>query len=505
LALLVLAVSAATASAAPAGTLDEYGLPSLSAPSAVTSGPDGNLWFTEMGPAGNCVGSITPTGTINSCHALPNGSSAPSAITAGPDGNHRFTEWGGNRIGRITPSGTITEYDLPNAGSKPNAITAGPDGNLWFTEYSGNRIGRITPSGTITEYTPPGSGPNGIALGTDGNLWFTELSADRIGRINPTTGTINEYNLPNAGSGPSGIALGPDGNLWFTEPGADRIGSINPTTGAITEYDLPNGGSYPQAIASGPDGNVWFVETDGDRIGRVDTGAQTASLTAPIVTGSQQAGTAQQCSGERWATWVGLQPGDVAVAWQLDGTVIVGETGRTYTPTASDVAHQLTCSVTVKYPMLETMASATSAPVTVIVQNSGPVGPAGPEGPAGPDGPAGPTGSEGPAGPAGPQGPAGADGKVQLITCTVKAKKTKKKKRAKKTTTCKGKLVSGTVTLTSSGKVKVKKAVLIKRSTGVVVSVVATRKSVKLLSPIEIPPGSYRIVIGKQVRRIRIG
>ena len=37
--------------------------------------------------------------------------------------------------------------------SQPRAITAGADGNLWFTEPSGNRIGRISPSGAVTEFS----------------------------------------------------------------------------------------------------------------------------------------------------------------------------------------------------------------------------------------------------------------------------------------------------------------------------------------------------------------
>src|SRR5690242_13241589 len=37
------------------------------------------------------------------------------------------------------------------AGSLPEAITRGADGNLWFTED--NALGRITPSGTVTEFS----------------------------------------------------------------------------------------------------------------------------------------------------------------------------------------------------------------------------------------------------------------------------------------------------------------------------------------------------------------
>jgi streptogramin lyase len=75
---------------------------------------------------------------------IPTSQSSPKAITAGPDGNLWFTEQAGNKIGRITPSGTITEFPIPTSQSTPIAITAGPDGNLWFTEEGGNKIGRIT-------------------------------------------------------------------------------------------------------------------------------------------------------------------------------------------------------------------------------------------------------------------------------------------------------------------------------------------------------------------------
>ena len=71
---------------------------------------------------------------------------------------------------------TINEFTVTTAGSEPYGITAGSDGNLWFTEENGNKIGRITTTGSITEYPLPtfGSAPEGIAAGPDGNLWFTE-------------------------------------------------------------------------------------------------------------------------------------------------------------------------------------------------------------------------------------------------------------------------------------------------------------------------------------------
>jgi len=70
-----------------------------------------------------------------------------------------FTEPGAFKIGRITPIGSITEYQLHKAGSRPHGIAAGPDGSMWFTEPAGNRIGRITPAGVVTEYPIPATTP----------------------------------------------------------------------------------------------------------------------------------------------------------------------------------------------------------------------------------------------------------------------------------------------------------------------------------------------------------
>jgi virginiamycin B lyase len=109
-----------------------------------------------------------------------------AGCAAGPDGNLWFTENVGNRIGRITPAGVITEFE---AGISPDArlfgIAAGPDGNLWFTEQLGNQIGRIKPNGAVTEFfvcLSFNADPSGITAGPDGNMWFAE-GGGGIGRI----------------------------------------------------------------------------------------------------------------------------------------------------------------------------------------------------------------------------------------------------------------------------------------------------------------------------------
>ena len=171
--------------------------------------------------------------------------SQPIKITTGPDGNIWFTEYAG-RIGRITPAGVITEFsDGITPGRIPAGITTGPDDNLWFVEIdSPGAVGRITTSGAITEFDTGGIWPNsGIVTGPDDNLWFTgsvdlgagdESRGAVIARMT-TSGTITTFSTGlSANSSPQAITNGPDGNLWFTD-GASRIGRITPQ-GTITQF-----------------------------------------------------------------------------------------------------------------------------------------------------------------------------------------------------------------------------------------------------------------------------
>ncbi len=174
---------------------------------------------------------------------------------------------------------TFNEYTVPTANSQPFGITAGPDGNLWFTEGlgNGNKIGKVTTTGSFTEYPvpTPNSFPSGITGGPDGNLWFTEDFGNKIGKVT-TTGSFTEYPVPTANSGPISIADGPDGNLWFTEGSGSKVGKVT-TSGVITEYPVPTAFSEPFGITASPDGNLWFTETNGNNIGVVVLGRTTST------------------------------------------------------------------------------------------------------------------------------------------------------------------------------------------------------------------------------------
>lgn len=202
------------------------------------------LLLTLVGLLGACGASTTP------------GSSTPTATPTI----------------RVVLKGMITEFQLSASNSQTGDITAGPDGNLWFTEAvnggQSGKIGRITPSGQISEF-PLSSSYQAVSItaGPDSALWFTETASNKgqsgkIGRITPA-GQIREFPLP-SNNQPGDITVGPDGALWFT---STQIGRITPA-GQISEFPLPsssNGGD----ITAGPDDTLWFTEFGSNKIGRL--------------------------------------------------------------------------------------------------------------------------------------------------------------------------------------------------------------------------------------------
>ena len=204
-------------------------------PRGITVGPDGNIWIAESGPA--TVGRLR----LSDNNFQEFGTSGfPLDIVAGPDGNLWITDATGNAIRRMTPGG----LNLPlftagiSPGAHPASIVLGPDGNLWFTEETA--IGRITPTGTVTEFSlvPNDDPASTITTGPDGNLWFTQFNDDRVGRIT-LDGAITLYTQGITSNGPHGIATGPDGRIWFSVFNGDRLGIVTlepPTavTGAAT-------------------------------------------------------------------------------------------------------------------------------------------------------------------------------------------------------------------------------------------------------------------------------
>jgi streptogramin lyase len=339
------------------GTITEKGSPPVGTqPTYLTSGPDNAMWYTD--PAGNTIGRVVPSSSAVSPTpsptstptpgpttitewAIPTANSGPMGITGGPDAALWFTEQNGNKIGRITTSGDMTEFPIPFA-SSPEGIVPGPDGALWFVNSSG--LGRITTAGSLTEYPIPApsaggnnfgptfgitTGPDGafwlagvsasgaafgrmsasgsfsdvalpaaanaylfdITTSTDGSLWFTgDTSATgntaEVGRMT-SDGTITAFAVPSRLHFSHGIAAGSN-SMWFTEyDGGTGFGMIGRATasGISNEYELPTSLGGPLGIAVGTDGALWFAEANSARIGRITTAGLFTEFALPDPSG----------------------------------------------------------------------------------------------------------------------------------------------------------------------------------------------------------------------------
>ena len=98
------------------------------------------------------------------------------------------------------PVGTLKQYRLPTADSDPRYITNGSDGNRWFTESSEftdspATVGRVTPTGAITEFPVNCNGCilNDIAQGPDDVLYFTSNDPILWGSTSPRRRLLIRY------------------------------------------------------------------------------------------------------------------------------------------------------------------------------------------------------------------------------------------------------------------------------------------------------------------------
>jgi streptogramin lyase len=236
----------------------ELALPATAQPAGITAGSDGNLWFAER--AGNKIGRITPAGTLTE-YAVPTANAAPTGISTGPDGNIWFAENTASKIARITPGGVVSEFTLAQ-GSIPRHTVAGPDGAVWYLDTG--KIGRITTWGQVTTFSASAAAPTSLTACSDGNLWYTALEPNLVGRIT-TAGVVTTWAQTYE---PQAITCTPDGKVWVVE-GTGGLVAQGTTAGfAAGVVHVNVGVTQIQDLVAGPDGAAWFVGVAGV-IGRV--------------------------------------------------------------------------------------------------------------------------------------------------------------------------------------------------------------------------------------------
>ena len=118
-------------------------------PRALAAGPVGSIWFTRHNegtwmskPSDGSIGYLdAATGTAKIWSTGSN--SAPEDLVRGPDGHMWFTNVGYSPgIGHISAQGVGVVSKVGN--HQPRSLTFGPDGAVWFTDRSTNSIVRVT-------------------------------------------------------------------------------------------------------------------------------------------------------------------------------------------------------------------------------------------------------------------------------------------------------------------------------------------------------------------------
>lgn len=201
-------------------------------------------------------------------HRLPTADSAPRDITNGSDGNRWFTETSEflpATIGRITPSGDVTEFGPAYPFGILTDIAQGPGGILYYTSND-PILGRVTTSGEFLAVVPlPQSNALGGNLAVHGSeVWITDFNGDNLWRYDTGAGQFTQFPVPE----PSDVAVDDAGTVWFTAPLAKAIGRLDPQTGAVS---LTPTTGIPRQIAVAVDGTIWFtVRFTPQAVGRLD-------------------------------------------------------------------------------------------------------------------------------------------------------------------------------------------------------------------------------------------
>jgi virginiamycin B lyase len=198
---------------------------------AMTRGPDGNVW---VGVPGKLVKFPTSDPTNSTVYTFTG--IAPRCMAASPDGTLWVADATGPALLNVTTNGTLVHAAYPTGGA-PQCLAASTTGQVTvgLPINTPQQIGLLTPNSTVqTIDRPDGSDPFGVAFGADGAFWVAEFAGHRLARVT-TDGQLTTLAIPDAVStrGPRQITAGPNNTLWATldNPGIEETSKIARITG----------------------------------------------------------------------------------------------------------------------------------------------------------------------------------------------------------------------------------------------------------------------------------
>ena len=220
---VALALSGSTL-AAPVGQITEFPTPSTtSGPEGMAPGPDGNLWFAELGKSTIARGQPGHRSSEFTTLRRPvaNARRRARALTA-TSGSPRSGRARSARSTRPRTSSRSSPTKTPNSG--PVAIIAGPERqHVVHRKPRAIRSARSTRARTSSRSFPLPPRPafrSGSPPDPTGTSGLPRRTRTRSARSTRPPHLVTEFAVPTASSQPNAIAAGPNGTLWFTEQAA---------------------------------------------------------------------------------------------------------------------------------------------------------------------------------------------------------------------------------------------------------------------------------------------
>ena len=262
--------------------------------------------------------------------------SFPQGIAVDTAGNAYVAD--GNRIRKISPSGTVATFAGTIASGSangtatsatfnaPKGVAIDSAGNLYVADTGNNMIRKITPAAVVTTLAgrtlPAGNidgtgtnasffSPTGIAVGTDGTVYVADLGNASVRRIT-SSGVVSTVAGSSGSSGstdgtgsaarfrqPEGIAVDSAGNLFVADTGNHSIRKITPArvvttfagasgiTGSVDGIAAVARFNNPVGITVSGTGVIHVVDRENDTIRQISsTGMVTTVGGTPGATGS---------------------------------------------------------------------------------------------------------------------------------------------------------------------------------------------------------------------------
>ena len=235
--------------------------------------------------------------------------STPTGLGLDPSGNLLVVDSGNNRVRQITSTAVNTIAggytgdggpSLHSALNDPQNIVFDKHSNMFIVEGNGNRVRKVSPTGTITTFAGTGvtgstgngglataatlNNPLGVAVDGNANVYIAD-NGNNVIRVVNKTGTISIFAQNAHFSYLASLAVDSHNNVYAADQNACVIWKITPAAlvsviaGEVNNCGYNSDGgpatsallNAPYGVALDSSGNLFIGDTSNNRVRRVNT------------------------------------------------------------------------------------------------------------------------------------------------------------------------------------------------------------------------------------------